>query len=183
MGRLENVEGGNSSAPGKTEAVRTELPKVTRLLYRYAFTPADGTQQALADTELKIAFEGTAPELGTSGCIRIYRMSDHKQVDEINMAERRQSIVNGQTQLNTWMDIIGVTPTGSSVSRRIVNYYPARVEGKSFIIKPHQQRLQPDTEYYVTIEQAAVKQTDFKGVYTCMDVQDEAGTSIDRTEL
>ena len=81
------------------------------------------------------------------------------------MAERRQSIVDGQTQLNTWMDIIGVTPTGSSVSRRIVNYYPARVEGKSFIIKPHQQRLQPDTEYYVTIEQAAVKQTDFKGVY------------------
>ncbi len=58
-------------------------------------------------------------------------MSDHKQVDEINMAERRQSIVNGQTQLNTWMDIIGVTPTGSSVSRRIVNYYPARVEGKA----------------------------------------------------
>ena len=92
-------------------------------------------------------------------------MSDHKQVDEINMAERRQSIVNGQTQLNTWMDIIGVTPTGSSVSRRIVNYYPARVEGKSFIIKPHQQRLQPDPEYYVTFEQAAVKQTDFKGVY------------------
>ena len=92
-------------------------------------------------------------------------MSDHKLVDEINMAERRQSIVDGVTKLNTWMDIIGVTPTGSSVSRRIVNYYPARVEGNNFIIKPHQQRLQYDTEYYVTIEQTAVKQTDFKGVY------------------
>ena len=166
MGRLENVEGGNSSAPwedGSSEDGTAEGDKTP--VSGYAFTPADGTQQALADTELKIAFEGTAPELGTSGYIRIYRMSDHKQVDEINMAERRQSIVDGQTQLNTWMDIIGVTPTGSSVSRRIVNYYPARVEGKSFIIKPHQQRLQPDTEYYVTIEQAAVKQTDFKGVY------------------
>ena len=73
--------------------------------------------------------------------------------------------MDGVTKLNTWMDIIGVTPTGSSVSRRIVNYYPARVEGNNFIIKPHQQRLQYDTEYYVTIEQAAVKQTDFKGVY------------------
>ena len=123
MGRLENVEGGNSSAPwedGSSEDGTAEGDKTP--VSGYAFTPADGTQQALADTELKIAFEGTAPELGTSGCIRIYRMSDHKQVDEINMAERRQSIVNGQTQLNTWMDIIGVTPTGSSVSRRIVNY-------------------------------------------------------------
>ena len=98
MGRLENVEGGNSSAPwedGSSEDGTAEGDKTS--VSGYAFTPADGTQQALADTELKIAFEGTAPELGTSGCIRIYRMSDHKQVDEINMAERRQSIVNGQT--------------------------------------------------------------------------------------
>lgn len=166
MGRLENVDGGNSSAPwedGSSEDGTAEGDEAP--VSGYSLTPADGTQQVLADAELKISFEGAVPELGTSGCIRIYRMSDHKLVDEINMADRRQSIVDGVTKLNTWMDIIGVTPVGSSVSRRIVNYYPARVEGNNFIIKPHQQRLQYDTEYYVTIEQAAVKQADFRGVY------------------
>lgn len=166
MGRLENVDGGNSSAPwedGSSEDGTAEGDEAP--VSEYRLTPADGTQQVLADTELKISFEGTVPELGTSGRIRIYRMSDHKLVDEINMADRRQSIVDGVTKLNTWMDIIGVTPAGSSISRRIVNYYPARVEGNNFIIKPHQQRLQYDTEYYVTIEQAAVKQADFRGVY------------------
>lgn len=166
MGRLENVDGGNSSAPwedGSNENGTAEGDN--KPAAGYNLTPADGAQQALADTELKITFEGEAPELGTSGLIRIYRMSDHKLVDEISMAERRVKIDNGVTALNTWMDIIGVTPTGSSVSRRVVNYYPARVEGKEFIIKPHQQRLQPDTEYYVTIDREAVDQTDFRGVF------------------
>lgn len=166
MGRLENVEGGNSSAPwedGSSEEGTAEGDVIP--VSGYNLTPADGTQQVLADTELKIAFEGAAPELGTSGYIRIYRANDHKLVDEINMADRRVSIVDGVTKLNTWMDIIGVTPTGSSVSRRIVNYYPARVEGNNFIIKPHQQRLQYDTQYYVIVDKAAIKQADFRGVY------------------
>lgn len=166
MGRLESVDAGNSSAPwedGSNEDGTADGDKAP--VSGYNLTPADGTQQAFADTELKISFEGTAPELGTSGCIRIYRMSDHKQVDEISLSDRRVSIVDGVTQLNTWMDIIGITPTGSSVSRRVVNYYPVRVEDNDFIIKPHQQRLQYDTEYYVTIDQAAVKQTDFRGIY------------------
>lgn len=166
MGRLENVDGGNSSAPwedGSSENGTAEGDN--KPAAGYTLTPADGSQKAFADTELKITFEGDAPELSTSGLIRIYRMSDHKLVDEISLADRRESIKDGETKLNTWMDIIGVTPKGSSVSRRIVNYYPVRVEGKDFIIKPHQQRLQPDTEYYVTIEQAAVKQTDFRGVF------------------
>ena len=118
-----------------------------------------------ADTELKISFDGVAPELGTSGYIRIYRMSDHKMVDEINMGERRVSIEDGKTLLNTWMDIIGVTPKGSSVSRRVVNYYPVRVEENDFIIKPHQQRLDFDTEYYVVIDREAIGQEDFPGIY------------------
>lgn len=166
MGRLENVDGGNSSAPwedGSNENGTAEGDN--KPAAGYTLTPADGEQKAFADTELKLTFEGEAPELGTSGLIRIYRMSDHKLVDEISLADRRESIKDGETKLNTWMDIIGVTPKGSSVSRRIVNYYPVRVEGKDFIIKPHQQRLQPDTEYYVTIDQTAIKQTDFRGVF------------------
>lgn len=166
MGRLENVDGGNSSAPwedGSSEDGTADGDKTP--VAGYSLTPADGTQQVLADTELKLSFEGAAPELGTSGFIRIYRMSDHKLVDEISLSDRRESIKDGVTTLNTWMDIIGVTPAGSSVSRRIVNYYPVRVEGNDFIIKPHQQRLQYDTGYYVTIDRSAVKQTDFRGIY------------------
>lgn len=164
IGRLENVDAENGPSPwedGSNEdgMAEGEQPK------EYTHFPVHGATDAFADTELKLTFEGTAPDLGTSGCIRIYRMTDHKLVDEINMAERRVSIKDGETRLNTWMDIIGVTPKGSSVSRRVVNYYPARVEGQSFIIKPHQQRLEFDTEYYVIIDRQAINHKDFMGIY------------------
>lgn len=55
-----------------------------------------------------------------------------------------------------------MTPKGSSVSRRVVNYYPVRVEENDFIIKPHQQRLDFDTEYYVVIDREAIGQEDFR---------------------
>lgn len=67
-------------------------------------------------------------------------MSDHKLVDEISLSDRRESIKDGVTTLNTWMDIIGVTPAGSSVSRRIVNYSPVRVKA-TILYKPHMQRI------------------------------------------
>lgn len=164
VGRLENVDAGNSSAPwgdGSEENGTAEGDKPAG----YALFPADEATNAFADTELKISFEGAAPQLGTNGYIRIYRKSDHKMVDEIDMGERRVTIEDGKTPLNTWMDIIGVTPAGSSVSRRVVNYYPARVEGNDFIIKPHQQRLDFDTEYYVVIDREAVAHEDFMGIY------------------
>ncbi len=164
MGRLENVDNGNSSSPWEDGSSMDGTADGGQSA-GYDLFPVNEAQNTLIDTELKIAFKGVAPELGTSGYIRIYRKADHKLVDEINMAERRVSIQDGVTKLNTWMDIIGVTPTGSSASRRIVNYYPARVEGNKFIIKPHQQRLQYDTEYYVTIDRAAINQEDFQGIY------------------
>ena len=46
-----------------------------------------------------------------------------------------------------------------------MNYYPVRVEGNDFIIKPHQQRLDFDTEYYVVIDREAIGQEDFPGIY------------------
>lgn len=164
VGRLEDVDAGNSSAPwddGSKEEGTADGHKPAG----YNLFPANEATDAFADTELKISFEGVAPELGKSGYIRIYRKSDHKMVDEINMGEGRVSIKDGETLLNTWMDIIGVTPQGSSVSRRVVNYYPARVEGNDFIIKPHQQRLDFDTEYYVVIDKNAIVQEDFAGIY------------------
>lgn len=60
------------------------------------------------------------------------------------------------------MDAVGATPTGSSANCRVVNYYAARVEGNDFIIKPHQQRLEFDTEYYVVIDRDAIVQEDFR---------------------
>ena len=45
-----------------------------------------------------------------------------------------------------------------------MNYYPVRVEENDFIIKPHQQRLDFDTEYYVVIDREAIGQEDFPGI-------------------
>ena len=164
VGRLEKVDAGNNPAPwgdGSEENGTAEGAKPAG----YSLFPADEATDAFADAELKISFEGDAPELGTSGYIRIYRKNDHKMVDEINMNERRVPIEDGKTLLNTWMDIIGVTPAGSSVSRRVVNYYPVRVEGNNFIVKPHQHRLDFDTEYYVVVDREAISQKDFTGIY------------------
>ena len=169
VGRLEDVDAGNSSAPwddGSKEEGTADGHKPAG----YNLFPANEATDAFADTELKISFEGVAPELGESGYIRIYRKSDHKMVDEINMGERRDPFPTDKEDqrpryLNTWMDAVGATPTGSSANCRVVNYYAARVEGKDFIIKPHQQRLDFDTEYYVVIDRDAVIQEDFAGIY------------------
>ena len=169
VGRLEDVDAGNSSAPwddGSKEEGTADGHKPAG----YNLFPANEATDAFADTELKISFEGVAPELGKSGYIRIYRKSDHKMVDEINMGERRDPFPTNDKDtrpryLNTWMDAVGATPTGSSANCRVVNYYAARVEGKDFIIKPHQQRLDFDTEYYVVIDRDAVIQEDFAGIY------------------
>lgn len=167
VGRLENVDAGNNSAPWD-DGSREDGTAEERIPADYNLFPDNGATDAFADTELKITFDGVAPELGTSGYIRIYRKSDHKMVDEINMGERREALHSGSEEINTlnsWMDIIGVTPTGSSVSRRVVSYYPVRVEGNAIIIKPHQQRMDFDTEYYVVIDKDAIAQEDFMGVY------------------
>lgn len=166
---MEDVDAGNSSAPwddGSKEEGTADGHKPAG----YNLFPANEATDAFADTELRISFEGVAPELGKSGYIRIYRKSDHKMVDEINMGERREPFPTDKEDqrpryLNTWMDAVGATPTGSSANCRVVNYYAARVEGKDFIIKPHQQRLDFDTEYYVVIDRDAVIQEDFAGIY------------------
>ena len=103
------MDAGNSSAPWEDGSNENGTADGNQPAEYHLF-PADKATDAFADTELKISFDGVAPELGTSGYIRIYRMSDHKMVDEINMGERRVSIEDGKTLLNTWMDIIGVTP-------------------------------------------------------------------------
>ena len=169
IGRLEDVDAGNSSAPWEDGSNENGTADGNQPAEYHLF-PADKATDAFADTELKISFDGVAPELGTSGYIRIYRMSDHKMVDEINMGERRDPFATNkddtrQRYLNTWMDAVGATPTGSSANCRVVNYYAARVEGNDFIIKPHQQRLEFDTEYYVVIDRDAIVQEDFSGIY------------------
>ena len=157
--KVEKINSGNSSSPwtdgdpasGMASAVNYDL-----------FPENSG---AFADTELKITFAGTAPLLGTKGYIRIYRADDNTLVDMIDMSERKVPIIDGVTKLNTWMDIVGVTPKASTVSRRVVNYEPVRVEDNMVIIKPHSQRLQYNTLYYVTVDKAAIKQEQFNGIY------------------
>lgn len=162
VGRLEDVDAGNSSAPwddGSKEEGTADGHKPAG----YNLFPANEATDAFADTELKISFEGVAPELGESGYIRIYRKSDHKMVDEINMGERR---TERPEVVTSWVDIIGVTPKAATVNRkRAVGYHAVRVEDKTIVIKPHSQRLQPDTEYYIIVDKTAINQEDFLGIY------------------
>ena len=185
VGRLEDVDAGNSSAPwddGSKEEGTADGHKPAG----YNLFPANEATDAFADTELKISFEGVAPELGKSGYIRIYRKSDHKMVDEINMGERREPFPTDKEDqrpryLNTWMDAVGATPTGSSANCRVVNYYAARVEGKDFIIKPHQQRLDFDTVYYVVIDRDSRRFCRY--LWPCMEFQDKGCSYICRRRI
>lgn len=157
---VETIEEGNSSFPwGDGETTSGTAEAIV-----YELFPKGET--AFADTELKIDFNGPVPALGRKGYIRIYGAADNMLVDEINMSERQVNIEDGKTLLNSWMDIVGVTPKSAGVNRkRVVNYHPVRVEGNTVIIKPHSQRLQYNTSYYVTIDKTCIDQPDFTGIY------------------
>lgn len=158
-GKVEQIDGGMSSSPWNEGEEAVGMAGVIN----YELFPENSG--AFADTELKLTFKGDAPALGTQGYIRIYQAKDGKLVDEIDMAEREVPIVEGQTKLNSWMDIIGVTPKASKRNRkRIVNYHAVQVDGNTVVVKPHSNRLNPGETYYVTVDRTAIRQKDFKGI-------------------
>jgi len=157
---VETIEEGNSSYPwGDGETTSGTAEAIVYELFPHGET-------AFADTELTLAFHGPVPALGKKGFIRIYNAEDNTLVDEINMGERQVNIEDGKTLLNSWMDIVGVTPMAATVNRkRVVNYHPVRIEGNTVIIKPHSQHLTYNTRYYITIDKTAIDQADFSGIY------------------
>lgn len=160
-GRVEQVGSGMGAAPWNAGDETTGMGSAIN----YELFPETSTSGAFTDTELKLTFRDGAPGLGTQGYIRIRRADNGTIVDEINMAEREEPMVEGKTRLNSWMDIIGVTPKGADRNRKlVVNYHAVQVQGNTIVIKPHSQRLQFGTTYYVTIDREAIRQTGFKGI-------------------
>ena len=105
----------------------------------------------------------SAPELGTSGYIKVFDSADN-QVDAINLAdlagvtirEDGQMIpktqITGSTLYNTTLDAV------KSASRwRIIHYTPLRIKGNTLEIKLHNGVLDFGKEYYVTVDEGVVK--------------------------
>ncbi len=153
--RLETI-GGNSSYPWHSE---DPIEGNATGIINYDLRPAQGGEM-LADAELCISFDNGTPEIGEGGFIYIRRADNGELADVIDLSERQTNIVEG-TRLNTWMDIVGATP-----SKRVVNYHPVYVEDGKLYIKPHSHALDYNTEYYVTIDKQAVVHPDFNGIYT-----------------
>ncbi|GAB3464126.1 hypothetical protein GCM10027321_27590 [Massilia terrae] len=98
------------------------------------YSPASHSAEVQVDTPLQLRFD-SAPKLGASGTIRIYRSSDDALVDEIHATNE--------------INRIGPARDGM---RRVVRYLPIEVSGASVTIHPHDARLAYGTEYYVVID-------------------------------
>ena len=90
------------------------------------------------DTLLRLRFD-SAPVLGTSGSVRIYRASDNALVDVIRSGEE--------------VDAIGypLQPLKRAVRTRLI-----RLDGATLTIHPHNARLAYNTRYYVAIDAGLV---------------------------
>lgn len=134
---------------------------VAELVPNYEASPANNATGAFKDTYLKLNFKGDAPVMGTTGKIRIYKASDNTLVDQIDMAEVQGKLADGG-KLTSKMDILGV---GNNSNRyRVVNYNPVTIDGNTVIIKPHYNKLEYNTAYYVLIDTRVIKHADFFGI-------------------
>lgn len=130
------------------------------LIINYDIFPANGTTNAYKDTYLKLNFKGTAPEIGRTGKIRVFKADDNTLVDEIDMADTHVKFSNGGA-LHTKMDIIGA---GIGNRYRVVNYQPVTIEDNTATIKLHYNKLEYNTRYYVLIDSRAIRHKDFFGI-------------------
>lgn len=191
VGRLESIEDGNTSSPWSGGSNVTGV--ASRLTY--SLFPENGASSALADTELNITFEKTAPALGTSGYIRIYDAETGEEVDAINMEDEHTPFATTSSDteartLHTWMNIIGAqsTKSGSRNRKIVINYYPVEVEENTLVIKPHCGRLEAGKTYYVTVDKEAVSQSDFQGVsagewtFTTKSLPSSAEVTVSHTD-
>ncbi|MCC8186169.1 MAG: pectinesterase family protein [Bacteroides sp.] len=154
-GKVE-IEGGSvtpweNEEPGEDSAA---------LVVNYTLFPANEATDVFKDTYLKLTFTGAAPEIGTTGSIRVYRAADHTLVDEIDLGDTQKQLTNGDA-LHTKMDILGNSTTDRY---RVVNYAPVTTDGHTATIKLHYNKLEYDTEYYVLIDSKVIRHSDFFGV-------------------
>ncbi|MBD8528459.1 MULTISPECIES: pectinesterase family protein [unclassified Massilia] len=113
--------------------------------------PAAGSSAGQVDATLRLVFDN-APTLGSGGTIRVFRKRDDALVDVIRLS--------GET------DMLGY-PGQDQV--RKVNVAPIRIVGNTVTIKPHSNKLDYGTEYYVAIADgvftgASLNGTPFAGI-------------------
>nr|WP_315393729.1 pectinesterase family protein [uncultured Duganella sp.] len=128
----------------------TISPQFTQPSQSYPLTgatqPAAAAPSAHVDGALKLTFD-TPPTLGTGGSIRIFRKIDDVLVDVIRLS--------GET------DTLGYA--GQPTVRK-VNTTPITVNGNTVTIKPHSNKLEYGTEYYVAISNGVFTGTALGGV-------------------
>jgi pectin methylesterase-like acyl-CoA thioesterase len=117
------------------------------------FSPAKGASGAYTDTRLQLTFDAP-PAMGSSGLIRIYKLSDDTLVDTIDLGTRHPTAAFANRLVA--VDTIGknVAPLGGS-HQRYVYYTPVKIAGNTVTIIPHTGVLLNDTAYYVTIDSSA----------------------------
>lgn len=117
------------------------------------FLPDTGTTAAHSDTRLQITFDA-APGLGSTGRIRVFK-TNGTLVDTIDVSDA-VSKAGGENQTlysarNTEIDKLGGNV--SSLTRwRFVYYRPVVISGNTASIKLHDGVLQPNTDYFVNID-------------------------------
>ncbi len=135
--------------------------------------PANGATAAHVDTRLKITFD-SAPTLGTSGTIKVFKASDNSLVDTIDIGGAPAALT-GETQtviprINTEIDQIGAALTSLAGRSRWVYYKPVEIDGRVASIKLHDGKLAFDTGYYVTLDDGvlvgSVRGAPFTGIAT-----------------
>ncbi|MDR0667560.1 MAG: hypothetical protein LBF90_02950 [Prevotellaceae bacterium] len=142
------------------ESVQTTPIEVTfdeATVHNLPVEPANHARQAYVDTYLKITFP-TAPVVGTSGVVAIYR-ADGSKVDEIRLDDAQPRLENGGVYNTTKIDL-----PACSDRVRAVNYRPLTVQGTTLVIKPHYGVLDYGTDYYVTVDASVVQGVAFDAI-------------------
>ncbi|WP_323813466.1 pectinesterase family protein [Cellvibrio sp. NN19] len=96
--------------------------------------PAVAETNAYEDATLKLTFD-SAPTLGNSGSIRIFKSDDDSLVDKIALVDESDAIGFG--------------------TLRSLKTRPVRISGNTASISLHSNKLQPNTNYYVAISESA----------------------------
>jgi pectin methylesterase-like acyl-CoA thioesterase len=117
------------------------------------FLPDPGETAAYSDTRLQISFDA-APTLGATGKIRVFQ-ANGTLVDTIDVSDA-VSKAGGEAQTlysarNTEIDKLGGNVSTLTLWR-FVYYRPVVISGNTASIKLHDGVLQPNTDYYVNID-------------------------------
>ncbi|HTF97180.1 MAG TPA: pectinesterase family protein, partial [Cellvibrio sp.] len=140
----------SGSDPAKTHTITANIaPQFVQPSQTYDLTgrvdPAVAEANAYVDTRLSITFD-SPPTLGTSGRIRIFKVSDDSIVDTITLADNTDAL--GYTGQNIY---------------RIVKTNPLSISGNTLTITVDNAKLAYNTAYYVAIADGVVTNTSLNG--------------------